>query len=446
MNCTLSGSLSNQCNLKKLFGGGIKYRISLFKFDTTTYTSINGLSSLEIDDISFTDKYTMDISDLSYNMSVNNNGYSHKLEGKIYNVDNWIQQGLFSTREDRYIVVFSLKNETELKGFGFETGAIVSFSQNIDSKEHFWNITFEELSNYPLFSVSPTADDDTKIYEAIYKLENYYCETSGIERTGYKVYTVAAAYNSSGKPLDIDGHIVAGNKKQAAYLLENTEGEIYDVVGYFSVDDTINGESVRSFDTKTCAVSTTGTLTVSPSTINLDSNSYKTDNITVTTAYSWTVLDKDNIKYCSIDTTNGKGNKVITVSGALGGTDTVRFYCIDTGEISTVVINSYLVDAIDFYSMTSEDLVLSIPVTCSGGTGTFSVEKVLDNTSVNVTVSNNNINIIRNTTLQSDSVLKLKIKHNDFQDEYKIITIEIIGYGDTSPKYEIVAEYCEIDE
>lgn len=304
MSCTLSQSLFGDCKNNKLFGGGIKSTITLFKFPDTKFNSIDGLNSLVIDELFSPNRYDIDISNLDYSMSVSDNNFVHKLSGKIYNLDGEIQKALFETENDRYIVVFRPKGEN-LRGFGFSFGAVLSHEQVVGTDENSYSITLEEKSPYSLFELDYNIFSKDKEYEPTYIKALPQCRLENGKKTGWVDYGAILKVNSAGEPLDrLDILCSSYSRPQAGYFREGVETEGYDSLGTYSGDEVIIGGVVyktSEFNPIECQIETLGTFDINPNVIYLDSTDNLSASFSVDCDHNWSIIDKELIMYSELD-------------------------------------------------------------------------------------------------------------------------------------------------
>lgn len=447
MNCTLSTQLTNSCGLKKLFSGGIKNVVRLIKLDEGSYRAQYGLDSLTIDEIYSPNIYSINISDLSYSMSSEKDLYSHSLTGKIYNIDSDIESALFSTRNDKYFVIFSPKSESSYRGFGFEFGAILEYKHNINNDESSWEVELKETSNFPLFSLNNDMFDDYRVFDINYVPIISECEISGGENTGYSINKLYAGVDTFNRPLDSNGRLISitSNKQCAKILEDETPPADYDIVGEYTINDTIDGINVKNYDVSTCSIS--GSIIVSPSTVNIDTTVNLEKEISITSDNYWSILDKDSIVTFKISETEGvAGDQEIKVENGLGGSETIRFKNVYTGELANLTVNSYLIrtDKTE-YTIPAGTNIYTIPVEARGGSGNFEATKTLSSDDVELEVVDNIIYLIKKRSFTENTDMSLTITHTDWTDESKILNITFQAATDTDPDYVLVAEYCEIE-
>lgn len=452
MSCTLSQSLTNSCRNNRLMLGGIKENISLFKISETKFNSKEGLDSLVIDELYSPVRYNLDISNLDYELGVSEGFYTHKLEGKIYNIDSEIQKALYSTENDRYIVVFKPKGEN-YRGFGFYLGATLRYSQDINSDENSYTITLEETSPYSLHELEYDIFNDSKKYKPIYKPSLPICVLEGGKNNGFVRWNGFLKYNSFDQPLDINNNLISwSGNKQAGYFYINyyRPEEIYDVVGLYDSTLIIDGldYNTTEFNPTICTVEIDTNFIVEPELINIDTTENLSWNFTVESDNNWTILDKENIKFCTISDYFGyPGKTTVEVSEGKGGTDILRVQNINTGQIKTVQVNSYVVN-IPFYRRTlgSSELNFSIPINVFGGSEDFIYECDLPTSLLYLEKRDGVLyGYLPQGSFNEDTIASIKITHRDWSDEHKEIAITFLKPMDNEPMWEIVGQYCEIE-
>lgn len=451
MSCTLSQSLFGDCKNNKLFGGGIKTTVTLFKLPETKFYSKNGLNSLVIDELFSPNRYDIDISNLDYSLSVSDNSYVHKLSGKIYNLDGEIQKALFETENDRYIVVFRPKGEG-LRGFGFSFGAVLSYSQVVGTDENSYSITLEEKSPYSLFELDYDIFNPNKEFSTVYTPSFGTCRVESGNKTGWLDYNAILAVNANGEALDRFGYksSVSG-VFQAGYFREGFDASDYDVLGRFDGDTVVIGGvsyKTSTFDPSQCEIEEYETFEITPSVVVLDSTNYTEAEIAIDCDSNWSVLDKEMIKYSELSEYSGlDGLSLIKAYNGKGGVDVLRIQDLKTLQIKTLTIQSYIIK-IPFYRRTvgQGELSFSIPIESYGGDQSFTFSSTASPDLLSLVKDGDVLYGYIQELPEEDTVVEITIKHSNWPDEEKTIGLTILAPRGTDPQWTIVGAYCEVSE
>lgn len=419
MNCKIVNDI---VGCAKMFGGGIYPIVYLYDFDTTNIVYDGDLNIKEING-----QYTLlKGAEWTYAMDIKDNAYQHKLSGSI--VLDALEE-FYNAENQSFIIVFAEKNG-DYKCFGDQFGAKLSFSQDITNEKSEISVSFGELSDSVLKVVDATNFVRDRIYHVKLNDVNWVCEAAS---NGYKFPQYQTYTNYQGEPLDRDGRLVSitGNK-QAAYKATSAPDGDYDIV------DTYVGEDKHVYDAINCPNTTTGSISVSPGVINLDTTGNPTAMLEIVSDNNWSVLNKDEIKTFTLSAYNGiQGTMRITVYNGLGGTERIEFINVETREVVTVIVNSYVINVKETYEMDGSDRMISIPVTCNG-----TITATTESDVVSLDVSDNVIYVSLVESPTVDTNVWIKVKHNDWPDEEKDVLVKVKAIAEDAPHWVLVSEYC----
>lgn len=439
MSCTLTQNINPKCG--ELFGGGIKSEIRLYKLPNAKAV-INGL---EITDIIADDYYLMFADGVEYKQESENGVFTHTLTGKVLNVSTETQNALFASKNDNFLVVYRIKGNNTAKAFGVRFGAKIANSQTINNEEGSFSITITAKSNTPLYSVSENAFDYTnKTFAPFYKATGEFCEASGGVQTGFKAFNYVVRQNINGEALDANNKLceTTGNK-QAAYILSGVAVGNYQKIGEFGKGEIVEGVQTLIYDNELCANETSGTISVNQNTFNLNTTTAKTATIEVSCEDSWSVLEAMNITTVQLDKVNGIGNGSIVISNPTGGSETIRIINNRTMEIVSVTINSFVLNTISSRIVDNNELLVNIPCQAIGGANpTFTAET--EQSGVEIEVVGNVISFT-SPSVDIDTTFAIVVTHSNDNTEKKTISVTLLKGDDNSPKWVVVAQYCEVE-
>lgn len=439
MDCTLNNNINNPCD--RLHGGGIKDEIRLYKLKETKVVE----DGLMINDIISDRHYLLFADALEYKQNEENGVYTHSLSGKVLNVSSEVQSNLFASKNDKYLVVFRQKGRNEINAFGVRFGAVVKVGETINTEESSFSIEISAKSDKPTYEVDRNAMEEYgKVYAKNFIPSTEQCEVVGDRQTGFLVANYMVAVNINGEPLDEEGMLCTeSGRPQTAYKLQGMPIGGYHIEGDYVAGQVVNGNPTRRYDADTCENETEGTISLSNDNIIINTTNKKSQSVDIICADSWSVLDAYNVKYCSFSQTSGQGNKTITISDAVGGSEVVRIINNRTREIVQLSVVTYVVTAPGAYD-NNGDMVFSIPVNAYGGSGRFEFESGISPAIADVEALSNSIQVSLNATPTADATYDIVVRHKDSAVERKTIRVTIRKAGDNEPNWVKVAQYCEI--
>lgn len=239
-----------------------------------------------------------------------NNKHQHTLSLSLNNIHPSLESTLFDAKNGRYIVCFRSKGQDNYRMFGWREGAQMSIELGINESSTGYTVKFTYESIYPLFQVlSDNFKLEDKFYTAIWQpLYNIsYCELSGGDRIGYAVAQFVVKINQAGQALDRNDQLCSvTGLPQVAYKLNGTSGTGgYEIIGTYSESGVFDGKPVRVYDETLCPPNALGTITVSPTSIKLNTNN-STVAYTVTSSNAWSL--KETPTLVSVLPNSGTGN------------------------------------------------------------------------------------------------------------------------------------------
>lgn len=373
----------------------------------------------------------------------NSNKHQHTLSLSLNNIHPSLESTLFDAKSGRYIVCFRPKGQTNYRMFGWREGAQMSIELGINESSTAYTVKFTHETIYPLFEVySDNFDLKNKYFSSVWQpLYNIsYCELNGTERTGFAIAQYVVKVNQAGQALDKNDQLISvTGLKQVAYKLAGTASDGgYEIIGTYNENGVFDGKPVKVYDETICPPNATGTITVSPTTINLNTSN-DTGIFTLTSTNPWNLRETPTL--VSINPNSGIGN----ITGAIrrnntGGTTTVLFQNRTTREIVQVLVNVYMIKVNNNVVLNSGVQDFSIPVTAEGGSANFTFT-----TPNNMTITRNgnvlNCHIITPST--STQTYQITVTHADDTTETQTINVTVNGVNNNATWIE-VSRYCKL--
>ena len=292
--------------------------------------------------------YKVDHTDATYNEEYDtaNHKWTHTLTLTVGNIQPLFEDILSDAVNGKYLVCFRPNGAEDYRMFGWKYGATLDYSVNIQSDSYGYTITFEDESEYPLFTVDrDNFGSKTKVYTPIFKplYDIYFCEqgTDG-RHTGYLVAMYVVKVNSAGQPLDRNNQLCQwSNLKQDAYKITGvTSDGGYNIIGTYQKTATFDGKPVKIYDLEKCPANVTNSIFINSKkveTINLNST-ITAGTYTITSSDEWSMVSEP--QYVTISPVEGgNGNTPSTFHhNGVGGCDKVEFMNKITHEI--VILNT----------------------------------------------------------------------------------------------------------
>lgn len=394
--------------------------------------------------------YKVDHTDASYNEEYDNHKWTHTLTLSVGNIQPLFEDILSDATNGKYLVCFRPNGAEDYRMFGWKGGATLDYSLNIQSESLGYTITFEDVSEYPLFTVDrDNFGSKTKTYTPIFKplYDIFYCEqSSGGRHTGYLVAMYVVKVNAADQPLDKNNRLCqwSGFKQDAYKITGVTSDGGYNIIGTYNKDATFDGKPVKIYDLEKCPANVTNSIFINSKkaeTISLNST-ITGGTYTITSSDEWSMVSDP--QYVTISPVEGgNGNTPSTVfHNGVGGIDHIQFMNKVTKEIVTLDVIINIIDVADKYTFphsTTEAVITPVVEGCSSAytyTITPSVQSSMDdNGFVHIQFPETNDSLDYTMTLV----------HSCDSNERKIVRIHRDGIDDT-PNWVDETNYCEITE
>ena len=463
-NCKLSrnislnpdGSQSNDCGSSEIASGGINERVYVYNIDDIENLMFEDDmrydDSLIIDTI-ITDKayYYIDCTDASYNEKQDGTTHRHTLTLRVGNTQPITEDTLNEAVHHRYLVAFRPKGAELYRVFGWREGAGMSYVMDIDESTNSYTVTLSDDSEYALMSCLPDNFKlSEKVFSPIFKplYDASYCEVSGGYKTGYCIASYVVKVNSAGQPLDEDNMLTYySGKKQDAYKYNGVSDGGYNILGTYRDTASFDGIPVKIFDVDRCPIDASGTVSISPTEVKLNSST-TSQTVTVnaylngtSTCTSWSVIEyPDGV---SLSQTSGQtcgSLKVISNGvGVSGGRIVIRND--STYETAVITVDDNIIKVNDefvFQNGTTEFDIKPI-VEATGSDYTYSVDK----SGLTVTkLPDGTLHFVVDNPSSEFTTYTLTLTHSEDAREKKYVAINILG-SDTEPVWRVMAQYCE---
>lgn len=436
------------CASTEIAAGGINERIYIYNIDDVENLQFeNDMrfdNNLVIDTIiTSAPFYFIDVTEATYNETTDGNKHKHTLTLTVANTQSVTEDTLSDALGNNYLVAFRNKGGDFFRVFGWKEGATLSYTMDMDSDTNSYTITLEDESEYPLMTCYPDNFNlSGKVYTPVFRplYDVSYCEQSGGINNGYVIASYVVKVNSAGMALDEDNKLCSySKKKQCAYKYSKTvsDGD-YDIIGIYEDNAVFDGLPVKVFDPSLCPIDAKGTITVSPSTIRL--NSYTTSsNLSVTSSNPWKLFNTPTLT--SVNPTSGTTSGSVSVmSNGIGGDETLYFQNRSTYERVEVRVQVRIIKCQQEYSFDNSVKEFDIPITAEGGSEDFTYS--VDRTGLTITKSKGNLHCVVSSTASDFRTFTITVRHTDDSAEYKYIAVNLQGV-DTNPIWQLVNQYCE---
>lgn len=376
--------------------------------------------------------YRIDATNINYQEEYNDHYYHETLTADIISVRNEIEEIMEAAVHGKYVIAFKVVGNEHYKLVGWKEGLSLDDVLTISSEDNSFELTFEGNTTFPMLEADKSNFDlKNKVFDPIF--EPLFEVGKVICSDGWATAMYVVKVNAAGQALDKDDKLCQySGLPQAAYKLEGVADGDYYIIGTYSANEMIDGRSVRIFDTTICNVS--GSITVNPSTVNLNSTN-STTAITVVSSSDWELVTYPS--FVDISRTGGGVNdQLVYIYGTeTCGTEILTFRNRLTKQTATLTVHNDRIGIGDAYTYPNATTNFTLtPIVCGDYTATSSVGSVTINDDGSFTVtgiptSNNEQTIT--VTLTSGT-------------ETKTITITILG-NDVTPHRRALAEWCQTD-
>ena len=224
----------------------------------------------------------------------------------------------------------------------------------------------------------------------------------------------------TGEALDKNNMLCQYSKlKQDAYKLRSVSDGGYNIVGTYNSTDTINGVVVRQKNTNVCPLNNTGSITLSTTSIRLNSTTALSGELTLTSNGPW-VLDTTP-KYCTVNMKSGSaGTSKLIFTYGNGGFERLTFKNLATGEEKQVEVHNNVikVQAEETYPYGTTSVTIPIDVSGDGTDFTISSDKGSGVVNKDGTFTINNI-----PTSNQTQTINVEVRHGHDSNEKKQVKI-----------------------
>ena len=434
--------------------GGISSPVLVYNISDVPSLTFEGDNrsdySLYVETINSVGKfYKVDHTDATYNEEYDpsTHKWTHTLTLTISNITPLFEDILSDGVNGKYLVCFRPNGAEDYRMFGWKYGATLDYSLNITSDSLGYTITFEDSSEYPLFTAARNNfGDKNKVYTPIFVplYDVYYCEQDGNGRhTGYIVAMYVVKVNAAGQPLGSDNKLTQWTgKKQDAYKVAGIQSDGgYNIIGTYQKTATFDGKPVKVLDYEKCPANVTNSIFINSKkaeTINLNST-ISAGTFTITSTDDWMmVTDPQYVTISPVEGENGNTQCSVHHNG-VGGCEQIKFMNKVTTEIVTldVCVNIIHIGETYTYPHGTTDIVLTPIVEGCDSAFTYSITP-------SVTSSKDADGNIHITFPNADSELEytMTTTHGCDPNEKKVTKIYRKGVG-TDPKWTIVNSWCE---
>ena len=394
--------------------------------------------------------YKVDHTDATYNEEYDNHKWTHSLSLTVANITPLFEDILSDAVNGKYIVCFKPNGAEDYRMFGWKFGATLDYSLNITSDSLGYTITFEDTSEYPLFTVAKdNFGTKDKVYTPIFVplYDVYYCEQDQEgHHTGFIIAMYVVKVNAAGQPLGSDNKLCQWTgKKQDAYKINTIQSDGgYNIIGTYAPDAVFDGKPVKLLDYEKCPANVTNSIFINSKkaeTINLNST-ISGGSFTITSTDDWMmVTDPQYVTITPVEGVNGNTQCSLHHNG-IGGCEQIKFMNKVTSEIVTLDVCVNLVKIGELYTYPHEttDIVLTPTVEGCDTAFTYTITPSVTN-SVD---EYGNIHITFPDT-DDDLEYTLTTIHGCDPNERKITRIFREGI-DTDPSWIKTSSWCEVDE
>jgi len=388
--------------------------------------------------------YYIDCSSVSYSESQNGDKHTHTLTLTVGNIQPITEDTISDSTNHKYLVAFKPNGSNYYRMFGWKAGAEMSYTMDISESTNSYTITFNDESEYPLMTVYPDNFDlGSKIFSPIFKplYDISYCEVSGGKKTGYCIASYVVKVNSAGQALDKNNMLASySGLKQDAYRYSKVSSDGgYNILGTYDDTASFDGVPVKVFDVSLCPPEASGTITVTPTIVKLNSST-TTQNITVTSSNAWKVSNSPTL--VTVSPSSGSGNATVSaISGGNGGDDIITFQNRTTCERASVTVQIRLIKINSEYTFDNSVQSFTLTPIVEGGSKDYNYS--VDKSGLTITKqSDGSLVCVVSSTSADFRTFTFTFTHKDDPTERKLVAVNIQG-NNTDPIWRAMSTYCE---
>lgn len=394
--------------------------------------------------------YKVDHTDATYNEEYDNHKWTHSLSLTVANITSLYEDILSDAVNGKYLVCFKPNGAEDYRMFGWKFGATLDYSLNISSDSLGYTITFEDTSEYPLFTVAKdNFGTKDKVYTPLFKplYEVFYCEQDQEgHHTGYIIAMYVVKVNAAGQPLGSDNKLCQWTgKKQDAYKINTIQSDGgYNIIGTYTKDATFDGKPVKILDYEKCPANVTNSIFINSKkaeTISLNST-ISGGTFVITSTDDWMmVTDPQYVTITPVEGVNGNTPCVLHHNG-VGGCEQIKFMNKVTSEIVTldVCINLISVASSYAYKCETNEIVITPTVEGCSSAYTYTISPTPSSH------SKDESGFIHITPTAGQSVeYTLTLTHSCDSNEKKVVKVYVLC-DDDDPIWQLKQTYCEIVE
>ena len=458
-NITLSqpseGGGTDYCNGQDISMGvgGISSPILVYNISDVPSLTFEGDNrsdySLYVDTINSTGKfYKIGHTDATYNEEYDNHKWTHSLSISVANIQPLFEDILSDAVNGKYIVCFRPNGAEDYRMFGWKFGATLDYSLNIQSDSLGYTITFEDTSEYPLFTVArDNFGSKDKVYTPIFVplYDVYYCEQDQeAHHTGYIIAMYVVKVNAAGQPLGSDNKLCQWTgKKQDAYKINTIQSDGgYNIIGTYASTAVFDGKPVKILDYEKCPANVTNSIFINSKkaeTISLNST-ISAGTFTITSTDDWMmVTDPQYVTITPVEGANGSTPCALHHNG-VGGCEQIKFMNKVTSEIVTldVCVNLITVGSQYVFKCGTNEIVITPTVEGCSSAYTYTISPSPQSHSKD---ENGFIHIV--PIEGQDVEYTLTLTHSCDSNEKKVVKVYVVC-GNDNPIWQLQSSYCEI--
>jgi hypothetical protein len=446
---TPSGEEMTGCGNLDISNGGINNSVILYNADEII--NLEFFDDMRFDENLFVETIVTDSSyfiidgtAIEYKEEyTSNNTHIHTLSLSLNNIHGSIESILFDAKNGKYIVCFKPKGYEHYRMFGWMDGAEMQINLDISESDNSYKVVFSYESIYPLFQVNSNnfkLSDKyfSPIWQPLYNIS--YCELNGSTRTGYAIAEYVVKVNQAGQALDVNNQLcyITGLQQQAYKYIDVIESGGYDIIGTYNANGIFDGKPVKVYDETLCPPNASGTITINPTNINLNSSNNEMQFV-LNSTNAWGLKQEPKLVVIQPNSGNGNANGSIKHNNS-GGTEIVLFQNKTTKEIVQLYVNIYILKAPSSLTYNYGITDFSINVVAEGGTNDFTFTAP---SGLSITRIGNVLNCHVDNQDVNPRDFNIVLTHMDDATEIKNILVHINGIN-IAPNWVQISSYCRL--